>query len=143
MITLTGYDMDGVLISDLTLDWKNPAIIKEIENIRMACHPIFRPLDPFVIITGRPITEEIHTVEWLETYGVKPRQIFFNMSGSFDKSDVIKHKANTINKINLGNSIKITKFIESDIEQAVGIQKLVNIPVLHFSQFVADELAKI
>ncbi len=140
---VTGFDMDGVLISDLTLEWSNPDVQDEIEEVRMKCHPIFKPKEPYIIITGRPITEEIHTYEWLELYGMTPRQIFFKMGGDFLKQTVINHKANSINKVNASNSLTITKFVESDIEQVIGIQKLVNIPVFHFSQFVADELSKI
>jgi 23S rRNA G2445 N2-methylase RlmL len=140
---ITGFDMDGVLISDLTLNWSNPDVQDEIEQVRMKCHPIFRPKLPYVIITGRPITEEIHTYKWLELYGIIPLQIFFKMSGDFEKQTVINHKAAAINKVNSEPGLYISEFVESDMDQVIGIQKLVSIPVIHFSTFVTDELAKI
>jgi len=139
---ITAFDMDGVIVSDINMDYNNPEQLEKIKQIRMVCEPIFRPHGTFVIITGRPENEHDQTWQWLEMYNVKPQRVFFKPEQyDFSKQSIIDHKARTIRELNRTLYYGyVTKFVESDKTQVEGISKQVDIPVIHFPVFSSNAL---
>jgi hypothetical protein len=132
-----GLDFDGVLCSDIDYPWEDLKL-KELAEFRSKLHPIFMPIGPFVIITGRPEYEKEHTQHWLDTYHIKPRNIYFNKKEPSDWTAVAQHKADTIFSLRFN----LTIFVESSHKQVEFIRQQVGniVPIVHFSDFIAQKI---
>lgn len=136
----TAFDLDGVIFPDIKIDWR----VENIDNllfIRKHLMPIFYPVGRFYIITGRPEEDRGYTEDWLKQWNIRPQAMFMNKyvkPGVFTDDIVIKHKSDTINELNKDGSI--LKFVESDVNQVREIQKLTNVHIVHFMDFVSKAI---
>lgn len=109
---MIGYDLDGVLITDMKLDW-NSASQTEVDTIlrfrKEFPEPIFTPKGDYVIITGRPATDKEDTLEWVSSFlSNKPLHVYHD---NMDMSTPHLYKARMINELGL------RVFIESEKHQ--------------------------
>lgn len=132
---LIGFDLDGVLISDLDF-----SISKDINNfleIRSKYpYPNFVPQGDYVIITGRNSSDREKTLFWIEKFLKKnpPKKIFH---------DCPDFRKGAEYKVKIINQEKIPVFVESDIEQFYYIKEnCKNSKILHFGS-VLNEIFKL
>lgn len=136
MIDVIGYDLDGVIISDIK--WNRYTALSKLHDTRSSIYPIFKPTGDFVIITGRPEVDRKNTTDWLNEHKITP--IKLHMS-NFDKVDwsheeIAEYKANTIN-----NYSNMKFFIESNLDEVRIISTKVKIPIYHFETFLRDSIS--
>ena len=67
-----GYDLDGVLLPDFDYEGliakEHLVNIPQMLEVRRRQHPLFQPNGSYAIVTGRPLMDEIETLEWVEEY---------------------------------------------------------------------------
>lgn len=126
-----GYDLDGVLISDL--HWPDGMSLEEFLKMR-AEEPYanFVPKGSYVIVTGRNSTDRPYTEAWISKNLASnpPYRLFHDCP---DHSQAAEYKARVINQ----NGIRI--FIESDAKQVEYLKK--HCPycrVYHFGSFLSE-----
>lgn len=107
---LIGYDLDGVICENSPKRKKpffkqNSAERAEYKKERLNhCNNAelkLRPTGNFIIITARKTTpEKVATLRWLEKNELKPQAIYF-LDRAKTRENIIKFKADIINKNNL------------------------------------------
>lgn len=116
---MIGYDLDGVLITDMKLDWKNASQSEVNAVLRFRKEfpaPIFTPKGDYVIITGRPVTDKEDTLEWVSSFlPNKPLHVYHD---NLDMSNPHLYKARMINELGL------RMFIESEKHQVEALTNL-------------------
>jgi len=133
---IAAYDMDGVICSDLNLPWNEPNFDYDFcFELRMKLNPIFVPVGPYVIITGRSNFDKPHTKEWCSHYKLFPQEIYYNPNDPVDWKLAAKHKADTI--VRLQHTLSV--FVESSHDQVEFIRQYIGnvVPIVHFSDFIA------
>lgn len=138
-----GFDLDGVISPDIV--W--PGSVDALLLARDLVCPLFVPSMPFCICTARPPCDEETTMKWLERYNITPEYVKFGKYSfvdeehlndtDFNLSGAVRHKSECINE-----DLRITKFFESDLEQANGIRELVRdgVEVIHFATWITDNM---
>lgn len=129
---MIAFDLDGVFVSEFTQDSDlelERVLAVRAENIT----PIFRIRFPYCIITGRPKIYEEGTLRWINTV-FKPEEhtnrVFHDNS---DFSKPIDYKVSVLRAHR-----KIKTFVESSVEQAEQVSKLVpECRVLQFEALIA------
>lgn len=126
-----GYDLDGVLISDLY--WPEGMTLEKFLEMR-ATEPYanFVPKGDYVIVTGRNSTDKYYTEAWIEkNLSSNPPYKLFH--GCVDYREAEKYKAQVINQ----NCIHT--FIESDAKQVEYLKKhCPHCRVYHFGSLVSE-----
>ena len=128
---MIGFDLDGVLISDLNFPDDMP-IERFLEMRASEPYANFVPKGDYVIVTGRNSTDVEYTKAWIEKNlsSNPPYKLFHDCP---DQSQGAEYKAKIINQN------RILKFIESDIVQAEYLKK--HCPyckVIHFGSFISE-----
>lgn len=116
----TAYDMDGMVCSDANT-WLDRFMLARWPNIwanlrHLFVLPLMRPLQPIIIITGRPPQDRWTTKAWLHLWGIKA-EVHFNPYQP-DHEGAVRWKAECINRLG------ITRFFESDPKQEEEVRKL-------------------
>ena len=126
-----GYDLDGVLISDL--NWPPSMQLEEFLKLRQdEPFPNFIPKGEYYIVTGRNYTDRPYTENWIKKNLVKnmPYKLFH---GCHDFRKAAEYKASVI------NAQDIQVFIESDLNQVKYLTKnCPNCRVIHFGSFISE-----
>ncbi len=129
---MIAFDLDGVFVSEFAHDSDlelERVLAVRTENIL----PIFRIRFPYYIITGRPKIDEEDTLRWINTVfepEERPKRVFHDNP---DFSRPIDYKVSVLRAHR-----EITTFVESAVEQAEQVSKLVpECRVLHFEALVA------
>ena len=129
---MIAFDLDGVFVSEFAHDSDlelERVLAVRTENIL----PIFRIRFPYYIITGRPKIDEEGTLRWINTVferEERPNRVFHDNP---DFSRPIDYKVSVLRAHR-----EITTFVESSVEQAEQVSKLVpECRVLHFEALVA------
>ena len=133
---MIGYDLDGVLISDL--NWPDDMSLEEfLEMRRSEPRANFVPQGNYVIITGRNATDRAYTLQWIkENLSDNPPLVLHH--ACIDHREGARYKANVINR----EGIKI--FIESDAKQVEYLKaNCPNCKVYHFGSFINESIAKL
>lgn len=130
---MIGYDLDGVLISDL--HWSDGMTLEKFLEMR-ATVPCanFVPKGSYVIVTGRNSTDVEYTKAWVaKNLSVNmPYKIFHDCP---DHRQAVEYKAKVISQNN------ISTFIESDAAQAEYLKKhCPNCNVIHLGSFISETL---
>lgn len=130
---MIGYDLDGVLISDL--NWPEATCLREFLEIRRSePRANFIPKGQYVIITGRNTTDYNYTVEWVERC-LKDNLPMTLYHGCPD------HRVGAAYKAKIINEQGITVFVESAWEQVEYIRKhCPNCKVYHFGSLVSETI---
>jgi len=131
-----GYDLDGVLISDL--NWPHGMSLKEFLEMRKSEPlPNFIPKGDYVIVTGRNNTDLQYTTDWV-TANLKsnpPMRVFHDCE---DYREAKHYKQKIINEQ------AIDVFIESDIMQVEHLAKhCPNCRVYHFGSWVSEKISRL
>lgn len=133
---MIGYDLDGVLISDLFRP-----IDLSLENfLDMRArfpYPNFVPRGKYVIVTGRNYSDYEYTLAWVRQnlYQNMPEKIFHDCP---HHSQAKEYKAEVINQ----NGIKV--FIESDASQVEYLKEnCPNCKIIHFGEFINEALSNL
>lgn len=136
MIDIVGFDLDGVIITDLKFDGKD---FVHLNTLRKSCYNIFTPSCDFIIATGRPEVDRSETESWLSAHKINPIKLHMRDRNNIDwtHEQVSIYKADVINSYKNSN-YNIKMFIESNLEEVQRIQNLVSIPVYHFSTLIND-----
>ena len=123
---MIAYDLDGVLLSDVT----HPDL-KTLLSIRARCTcSVFEPEGKYIIITGRPLIDKEDTIAWfINNILNQPEAIYFN-PGKIEEAVI--HKINTLNEL----ESEIDCFIESDFEQYALIKEKTLVPVHFFGDVI-------
>jgi len=133
---MIGFDLDGVLISDLFCPKDMP--LEEFLEMR-ATKPFanFIPKGEYVIVTGRNSTDIEYTKTWVEkNLSSNPPLKLFH--------DCPDHRLGAEYKASVINQNGIRKFIESDINQVHYLKKhCPNCKVIHFGSFISETLHKL
>ncbi len=129
---MIAFDLDGVFVSEFLHNSDRElerVLAVRAENIL----PIFRIRFPYYIITGRPKVDEENTLRWINTVfepEERPNRVFHDNP---DFSRPIDYKVSVLRAHR-----EITTFVESAIEQAKQVSKLVpECRVLHFEELIA------
>ncbi len=129
---MIAFDLDGVFVSEFTQDSDlelERVLAVRAENIL----PIFRNRFPYYIITGRPKIDEEDTLSWINAVfepDERPKRVFHDNP---DFSRPIDYKVSVLRA-----NREITTFVESSVEQAEQVSKLVpECRVLHFEELIA------
>lgn len=102
---MKGYDLDGVICPEY--NWIEGETPQSILERTMHLRPIFQPIAPYAIITGRTNTEI--TLKWIEKYlDEQPTFIFINS----DNLDPAVFKAKILREFT-----EIESFVESEFKQ--------------------------
>ena len=116
-----GYDLDGVLISDVY--WPDDMTLEKFLEMRATeLYANFVPKGNYYIVTGRNSTDKAYTEAWISKNLASnpPYRLFHDCP---DHRQGAEYKAKIINQ----NNIKV--FIESDAKQVEYLKK----HCLHFS----------
>lgn len=128
---MIAFDLDGVFISDLSHS-SDEELARVLEMRHRNMKAIFRVPFPYYLITGRPKTDEVETLRWLNlafAHGERPLKIFHENQDYANPSD---YKISV-----LRNNPDIATFIESDAEQAAAITKSVpSCRIVHFETWL-------
>jgi hypothetical protein len=129
---MIAWDIDGVFTSDLIY------VDDRLEHLLHFRHnhirPIFEPSGAFYLITGRPVEDKPHTLNWIEQFWEnKPLKVFHDNPNIKRASD---YKLSVL----LSNP-DIDTFVESSELQIrminKGLQKAQrHIKVIHFASFI-------
>lgn len=128
---MIGYDLDGVLISDL--HWPEGMTLEKFLEMR-ATEPYanFVPKGKYCIVTGRNSTDREYTEEWIKRHLASnpPYRLFHDCP---DYRQSAEYKAKVINQ----NNIRV--FIESDAKQVEYLREhCPNCRVYHFGSFLSE-----
>lgn len=119
---MLGYDIDGVLITDLRVDFNKP--LEEVQWLLDARHhlvPTFLPAGNFVLITARPMCEERATLDWSGEFfrDCPPRQVVFSGNDhTMSTAEVVLFKATVCLEIG------VRKYIESNERIVQGMNEI-------------------
>lgn len=95
---MQGYDLDGTLAAT---EYQNAAV-RGLVNVFKSAKVIYKPSQPFVVITARPhatAQQRQATTEWLRTNQPNFKAIYYVPTGS--EEAVAKSKAAVIKRLNL------------------------------------------
>jgi hypothetical protein len=128
-----GYDLDGVLISDLNFSEEIP-LVEFLKLRKELPRALFVPKGKYCIITGRTHTDKPFTLEWVRTnLSSNPPYEIFHDCPDFRRAS--EYKAKVINE----NGIEI--FVESDEEQVKMLtKKCPTCKIFHFGSFINEAI---
>lgn len=125
------FDLDGVFIPDCD---QIPSIgdVESFLNLTVFMQPIFRPVGPWSIITGRLKQHSDITAAWVNTHFINlPQNIWHsNVNGS----EPWLYKAAVINENHCDT------YIESDWRTVQYLRANTDCNVLHFNEFINNKL---
>lgn len=123
MNKVAGYDLDGVLVSDAFWD-------KETIRLRRLLKPLFIPESDFVIITGRPVEDNVGALAyWVKSsFNTNIKHLY---CANADWKKAAEYKASV-----LLTHPEIYIYFESDPEQVKIISALVSTPIFLWSDFL-------
>jgi len=113
LTVISGYDLDGTICSETV--WRIDGFMYKHFGMLWAflrhivAKPIMRPLENFIIITGRPASDRWYTELWLKMHRIRPKDLYMiPQYGS--KITVANYKAKMIQDLNL------KAYFENDVE---------------------------
>lgn len=130
---MIGYDLDGVLLSDMVVTEENlqRMLSTRVEEV----YPSFEPAGDYAIITGRPVEDRKSTVEWMRKFLKNQPKHLYHSNTDFSKPQEYKLEV-------LEKSDFIDTFIESDLEQVIYLKKHLkrNIKIIHFNSLINETI---
>lgn len=129
---MIAWDIDGIFTSDLVYEEDKIDHLLHFRHNNIL--PIFEPSGDFYLITGRPKSDEPHTLNWINTHWKnKPLKVFH------DNPDM-KRASDYKLKILLENP-EIDVFVESNPYQCSLIERGLrknsrHVKVIHFAEMV-------